>query len=106
MKYVIAKISGSQHKVSEGQSLEVTGFLGEKGKTLQFDEILLSVEDAKVNIGNPFLKGVDIKAEVVDQKLGEKLHISKFKAKTGYRRKMGFRPQKTVLMIKKINFGK
>ena len=42
------------------------------------------------------------KAEVLNQNLGEKIVVSKFKAKTGYRRKLGFRPRKTTLLIKKI----
>ena len=102
MKYAIVKLAGSQQKVSEGDKLEITGYLGEVGKEISLENLLLVSDDKNLKIGKPFLKDALIKAEVLEHKLGEKLTISKFKAKTGYRRKMGFRPQKTLLLIKKI----
>jgi len=102
MKYAIVKIAGSQQKVSEGDKLEIIGHMGEVGKEITLENLLLVADEKNVKIGKPFLKDALIKAEVLEHKLGEKVVVSKFKAKTGYRRKMGFRPQKTLLLIKKI----
>ena len=102
MKFAVVKFAGSQYKISEGDKLEVTGYWGEKEKEILLDQVLLYSDGDKLKIGKPVLKEVLAKAEVLSQNLGEKLFISKFKAKTGYRRKMGFRPEKTTLLIKKV----
>lgn len=102
MKFAVVKFAGSQYRVSEEKKLEVNGFWGEKGKEIIIDQVLLYWEEDKIRIGQPFLKEAAVKAEVLDQYLGEKVIVAKFKAKTGYRRKMGFRPEKTTLLIKKI----
>ena len=102
MKYAVAKIAGQQYKIGEGNEIEVLGNLGDKGKEISFADILLVSLDGKTKIGTPIVKGCLVKAEVIDHKLGSKVIISKFKAKTGYRRKRGFRPQNTSLLIKSI----
>lgn len=103
MRYSVVKFSGMQYKVSEGDKIEVKGFLGKKGEEIALEDVLLFAEDGKVQTGKPILKDVKVIAEVVDQKLGEKVIVAKFKAKTGYRRRNGFRAQQTVLLIKKIS---
>ena len=102
MKFAIIKFSGSQYKISEADKLEVTGFWGEKEKEIVLDQVLLYSDGDILKIGKPFLQEVVVKAEVLSQNLGKKVVISKFKAKTGYHRKAGFRPRKTTLLIKKI----
>ncbi len=102
MKYAVIKFAGGQFKVCENDRLEVIGHFGEKGKQLSLDQVLLFCDAGKVKLGNPFLKGASVKVEVLEQKLGEKVKIAKFKAKTGYRRKKGFRPKKSLLLVKKI----
>jgi len=103
MKYAVIKINGLQYKASEGDKIEVDGFLGEKGREIDINEVLLFVENGKVRLGKPVLKGENVRVEVLKQKPGEKIVISKFKAKTGYRRKRGFRPRKTLLQIKQVS---
>lgn len=103
MKYAVVKFSGTQYKVGEEDKIEVKGFLGKKGEDVVLEEVLLLAEDGKVQIGKPVLKDVKVIAEVIDQKLGDKVIVAKFKAKTGYRRRNGFRAQQTVLLIKKIS---
>lgn len=102
MKFAVVKFAGSQYKISEGDKLEVTGYWGEKEKEILLDQVLLYSDGDRLKIGNPVLKDVAVKGEVLSQNLGEKLFVSKFKAKTGYRRKMGFRPEKTTILIKKV----
>lgn len=102
MKYAVANFSKKQYKVVEGQKIEVSGFLGEKGKEIESNEVLLYSEDGKVEVGKPFVKKAVVKAEILEQILGDKVSVSKFKAKTGYRRHNAFRSQLTVLLIKQI----
>ena len=102
MKYAVVKIQGSQFKVSEGDQIETSRLPQKEGEKANFEEVLLMAEDGKVKIGKPTLKGSFVSAKVIKQFLGKKLDVFKFKAKTGYRRKMGFRPQRTLLQIEKI----
>ncbi|MGB9637376.1 MAG: 50S ribosomal protein L21 [Microgenomates group bacterium] len=102
MKYAVVKVSGSQFLVEENDEIEVARVNKKEGEIFDIPEVLLLVNDDKVKIGNPFLKGAKIEAKLLKNFLGEKLHVYKFKAKTGYRRKMGFRPKKSLLRIEKI----
>jgi len=103
MKYAVVKIQGMQFKVSEGDQLAVNRLPGKEGEKVEFAEVLLVKEDGQVKIGRPVVKGSQVTAKVTKQFLGPKLDIFKFKAKTGYRRKMGFRPQKTLIQVEKIS---
>jgi large subunit ribosomal protein L21 len=104
MKYAVVKIQGMQFKVSEGDRIEVARLPQKEGEKVEFPEVLLAVGDSQVKIGQPVVKESRVAAKVVKQYLGPKLDIFKFKAKTGYRRKMGFRPQKTLIQVEKIAF--
>jgi len=103
MKYAVIKIGGAQFKVSPGEEVAVDRCLLKEGEKISFDKVLLVGEDGKVKVGEPTVKGASVSARVVKQFLGKKLDVFRFKAKVGYRRKMGFRPQKTLLKIEEIS---
>ena len=102
MKYAVVKINGLQYKVKEGDKIGVSRISIKEGENIDFKEVLLLLDEGKLKLGSPFLKEVRVEARVLKHFLGEKLFIRKFKAKTGYRRKTGFRPQKTLLEVVKI----
>ena len=101
MKYAVMKSGGKQYKVSEGQTLTVEKLAVEKDKPVEFDQVLLLVEDGKAKIGQPVLKA-KVRAKVVDQTRGEKIAVFKYKAKSGYHRKVGHRQELTKVLIEKI----
>ena len=99
MKYAVIRIKGRQYKVTEGEELLVDKSLEKE----IIPEVLLIVEDGKVKIGAPKVKNAKVKLKVLkDEEKGKKLHIQKYKAKSRYRRKAGFRPVYTRLLIEKI----
>jgi len=102
-KYAIVKIGGTQYKVAEGEEIQVDKIEGEKNKTLNFDQVLLLVEEDKIKIGQPLIKDSQIKAKIVDQIKGEKIRVATYKAKSRYRRVKGFRPLLTKIKIEKIS---
>jgi large subunit ribosomal protein L21 len=102
MKYAVIRTGGKQYRVAEGEEILVDKLEEEKDKALTFDEILLLVDGEKVKVGQPLVKGVKVKAKVVDQVKGKKLRIATFKAKARYRRVKGFRPLLTKVKIEKI----
>lgn len=106
MKYVVIKTSGRQYKVAEGDELEIDKIEGEKGKSITFEEVLLLVDEGKVKIGQPLVKGAKVKAKILDQVKGKKIRVATYKAKSRYRRVKGFRPLLTKIKIEKIATAK
>lgn len=101
MKYAVIAISGTQYKVEENQTITVDKFDPTIKST---DQVLLVVDDDKVKVGNPTVKGASVDFEIVRDFQGEKLRVSTFKAKSRYRKTRGFRAQLTDLKITKLNF--
>ena len=101
MKYAVIRTGGKQYKISQGDKLKIEKLEVEPGKSFDFDEVLLTVNEDKVQIGKPILSS-KVKATVVDQVKGEKISIFKYKAKTGYHKKTGHRQKLTLVQIDKI----
>jgi len=103
MVYAVVKISGKQYKVSEGETLDIDKIDSEKGKKLTFNEVLLLNNGKNIKVGQPYVAGTKVSAEILEQFKGKKLRVAKFKAKSRYRRVMGFRPELTKIKIIKIS---
>lgn len=91
MKAVV-KIGGKQYIASEKETLMVD-LLPEGTKELDLDALLI-IDGDKTSVGAPFVKGVKVKAKVVDEKVaGEKIRVIRYKSKkrvntqTGHRQK-------------------
>ena len=101
-KYPIVKIAGFQYKVAEGDELEVNKIDSEKDKNITFEEVLLIAGDGQLKIGQPLVKGAQVKAKVLEQLKGKKIRVATYKAKSRQRRVKGFRPLLTKIKIEKI----
>jgi len=101
VKYAVIKTGGKQYKVKEGDVIEVDR-LSEKGQKIVFDEVLLSVTDSTVKIGKPKIANGKVEAQLINNTRGEKIRVSKFKAKVRYRKTTGFRANLTKVKITKI----
>ena len=90
--YAVIETGGKQYRVEEGAVLEHERLDGVKvGETVEFDRVLLLVEDGKVRVGTPYLESVVVKGEVRQDDRGPKVIVYKYKSKKGYRRKAGHR---------------
>jgi len=98
MSYAIISLGGKQYRVQEGQRLLVDRVPTEEGKTFH-PEVLMLGGDGKADLAP---KGVQVTAKVVGSQLGEKIRIGKYKAKTGYRRRTGFRAKLSQIEIQSI----
>jgi len=101
MKYAVIAISGTQYKVEENQVITVDKVDPSIKST---DEVLLTVNEDKVKVGTPTVKGASVDFEILRDYQGEKLRVSVYKAKSRYRKTRGFRAQLTDLKITKINY--
>ncbi len=99
-KYAVIRIKGNQYQVTEGEEILVDKLADKKIEA----EVLLLVDKKKIKIGKPIVKGVKVKLKVLkEEEKGKKLYVQKFKAKSRYRRKYGFRPVYTRLLVEKIS---
>ena len=101
--YVIFEHKDKQYKVSEGDILKLPKSEGlKKNDILSFDNIvLLKNSNDQVEIGTPIIKGVSVKAKVIDQIRDKKIIVFK-KRRHNYRRKIGHRQDLTLVKIENI----
>ncbi len=100
--YAIVEIKGKQYKVEKGQEVYVD-LLGKKeGSKIDFKEVLLFNDGKKTSVGQPFVKGVTVKAKIEKEVKGRKIIVFKFKPKKGHRKKKGHRQKYHKITIKDI----
>lgn len=106
MNFAVIKASGKQYKVTPGLILEIDKIEGESGNSVSFEDVLMTGDDKSVLVGKPVVKGAIVTAKIVEQTLGDKVRVAKFKAKAKYRRVTGFRSKLTKIEIVSIKGGK
>ncbi|PIP63555.1 50S ribosomal protein L21 [Candidatus Roizmanbacteria bacterium CG22_combo_CG10-13_8_21_14_all_34_12] len=100
--YRVVKTGGKQYLVKDGMEITVDLIDSEKGKKVELETLLKFDDEGKTfELGAPFLKD-KVTAEVVDNVLGEKIRIARFKAKSRERKVRGFRSKLTKLKIIKV----
>ena len=100
--YAIIESCGKQYKVAEGEVVFFEKLDAEEGKKVTFDNVILVSEEGKVQVGNPYVKGVKVEGKVVSHGKGKKIIVFKMKAKKNYRRKQGHRQPYTKVEITSI----
>jgi large subunit ribosomal protein L21 len=65
-------------------------------------EALLVIDGDKISVGAPFVDGVKVFAEVIEEVKGEKIKVLKFKPKKRVKRLTGHRQHYTQVKITKI----
>ena len=100
--YAIIESCGKQYKVAQGDVVFFEKLDAEEGKKITFDKVILVSEDGKVQIGNPYVKGVKVEGKVVSHGKAKKIIVFKMKAKKNYRRKQGHRQPYTKVEITSI----
>lgn len=104
MKYAVIAISGSQYKIEENKNITVDNLNLKEGEVGTCDQVLLTVDDDKVKVGTPTVKGASVEYKVLKNYQGKKLRVFKYMSKSRYRKTTGFRSQLTDIQITKINF--
>ena len=100
--YAIIESCGKQYKVAEGDVVFFEKLDAEEGKKVTFDNVILVSDEGKVQVGNPYVKGVKVEGKVISHGKGKKIIVFKMKAKKNYRRKQGHRQPYTKVEITSI----
>ena len=105
MKYAVLESGGKQYVAREGETIEVDRLPTKVGQSIDFKDVLLVVDKAKVKVGTPFIKGAKVRGTVVDQIKAPKVIVFKYIPKERYRRKRGHRQQYTRVAIDSIRLS-
>ena len=101
--YAVIKTGGKQHKVSQGDEISIEKIDGSKGESIVFDEVLMVSSGEDVRVGTPFLTGVRVQGEIIDQTKAGKINVFKMKRRKGFKKKTGHRQKLTRMKIKEIS---
>lgn len=100
--YALIEACGKQYKVEEKDVVFFEKLDAEEGKKVTFDKVILVSDDGKVQVGNPYVKGVKVEGKVVAHGKGKKIIVFKMKAKKNERKKQGHRQPYTKVEITSI----
>ena len=103
--YAVIESCGKQYKVAEGDVVFFEKLDTEEGKKVSFDKVVLVSDDGKVQVGNPYVKGVKVEGKVVSHGKHKKIIVFKMKAKKNERKKQGHRQPYTKVEITSIKLA-
>ena len=100
--YALIEACGKQYKVEEKTTVFFEKLDAEEGKKVTFDKVILVSDNGKVQVGNPYVKGVIVEGKVVSHGKGKKIIVFKMKPKKNERKKQGHRQPYTKVEITSI----
>ena len=101
MVYAVVRAGGRQEKVSVGTIVTRDRIKGDANGKIELPALLL-VDGEKVTHDAKALAKVKVTAEVLNDLRGPKIIIQKYKNKTGYKKRMGFRHELTRVQVTEI----
>jgi large subunit ribosomal protein L21 len=101
--YAVIKTGGKQHRVSEGELLNVEKMEGNKGDSVVFDNVLMVAKEGDIRVGTPVLAGAKVIGEIVAQVKGPKIYVFHMKKRKSSHKKTGHRQPLTRMRIKEIS---
>ncbi len=99
--FAVVKFSGKQFLVKKGDKIQVANLDYGVGKEVKFDQVLIVANDT-VKIGKPQVINFKVIGKVLRKFAGEKITVTKFKSKSRYLKRIGFRPKLAEIEITRI----
>lgn len=104
--YAVIKTGGKQYKAAQGDVLIVEKIEAEAGSELEFNHVIMLVDDSKVTVGKPMIEGAKVKAKVLRQAKAEKINAFNYKPKKNERKRWGHRQPETHVEVLSVEAGK
>ena len=101
MKAIIVT-GGKQYTVAEGDVLFIEKLNAEAEEVVKFDQVLAVLDGENSKVGTPVVEGAAVEAKVIKNGKGKKIHVLRYKAKKGEKKKIGHRQPYTKVEITKI----
>lgn len=103
--YAVIKSGAHQYIATVGGNLIVERLPHEVGAQIELNEVFLLHDGEEVTVGQPTVEGVMVRATIVEEFRGPKIHIFKYKPKERYRRRQGHRQTYMRLRVDDIVKG-
>jgi large subunit ribosomal protein L21 len=100
--YAVVETGGKQYRVAPGGLVDVEKLAVDVGDPVTLDRVLMVVDGANVQLGQPVVAGVTVSATVVAQRRHRKVVIFHYRAKKRERTKRGHRQPYSRLRIEQI----
>ena len=106
--YAVIEQGGKQHKVAEGETLDIElTEVPAEAKTIELDKVLFVSDGENVKIGTPYLEGAKViasfKTTAQDAVIkGKKLYPMHFRRRKDSKRRIGHRQKYLQITIDKI----
>ncbi|QGX38583.1 50S ribosomal protein L21 [Permianibacter aggregans] len=97
--YAVIVSGGKQHRVVEGEVLRLELIEAEAGGKVEFDQVLMVENNGDLKIGQPYVAGAKVEAEVVKHGRADKVHILKFRRRKHHMKRQGHRQWFTEVKI-------
>lgn len=103
MAFAIIRTGGRQHRVSEGDIIDVDFLNDEPGKQGVFADVLMVGDGENLTHGTPLVEGASVSGEILEQRKDKKVIAFKFRRRKGYHRTVGHRRKLTRVKITSID---
>jgi large subunit ribosomal protein L21 len=100
--YAVIETGGKQYKVQKGDVLKVEKLEAQEGELVEINQVLAVVDEKKVSVGKPLVKGAKVTLKVLEHGKGDKIIVYKYKPKKNYRRKYGHRQPYSKVLVESI----
>ena len=105
MAFAIIRTGGRQHRVAEGDIIDVDFLDAEVGQEGVFADVLFHGDGENVTHGAPLIEGATVTGEVLEQRKDKKVIAYKYRRRKGYHRTVGHRRKLTRVKITEITLG-
>jgi large subunit ribosomal protein L21 len=105
MAFAIIKTGGRQHRVAEGDIIDVDFLDSEIGKESLFADVLFHGDGENLTHGTPLIEGATVTGEVMEQRKDKKVIAFKYRRRKGYHRTVGHRRKLTRIKITGISLS-
>ncbi|GBD34522.1 50S ribosomal protein L21 [bacterium HR35] len=105
MKLAVIQTGGKQYLVVEGSEIEIEkikGYNQESNSKIEFNEVLFFASDDKIVFDKEELKKIKVEGVLIKKKKVKTL-VWKYKPKTRYRKKKGYKKEIWLVKIEKIS---
>ena len=103
--YAIVEIAGQQFKVEKDQKIFVHRLDAKEGDKITFNNVFLTDDGKKVNIGTPNVLGAEVVAKVLSHMRADKVKVFKKKRRKGYQKLNGHRQDMSNIEIESISLN-
>lgn len=98
-KIAIVETGGKQYLVTQDSVLNIEKLPAAKDGKITFEKVLLIDDGKETKVGAPYISGVKVSAEVVEEGRAKKVVVIRYREKSRYFKKRGHRQPYTKVRI-------